>query len=244
MNKRTKCYLVTMPIGDDLNDISIKALSILKKVNFIFCESLDFHRRLNENFGIDFSNKKIIPLENGGDGIRKLKLIKFLIKKQEDFVFISDSGIPCFLDPGSGILNFILEHFYNEIKFFPVGVSSALDVALILVSKFCDHGFVFDSKFNKIRFDKKQYFAQKNNLPFILFVDYEDLNALLRLLKKTNFNNKILLLANLAKKEKKQRTEPVYKLFLGDLLKIKNDIRFLTPNDDIIIVLLPSLCSE
>jgi len=243
--KFVKCYLVAMPIGDEFNDISLRALDVLKNSDFIFCESLDHCMHLNDKFGLGFAYKKIIHLKDKqAEQKPNFKLVEFLIKKKKDFVIISDSGIPCFVDPGKEIVDFILTRFINEVKFHPIGFSSVLDAILVLLAKHCSRGFFFDSESTKNKginlplniFRNKLNFSIKNNLPFIFFVNYKNLNSLFGLLEKVGYNNDVLLVTNLSKKDVVGRG-PVYKVLLGDLKEVEKSLFLVKADDDIVLAL-------
>jgi len=79
--------------------MSLKSIKILKNVNYIYYESINFCNRVNKQYNLGFERKKLFPLKCKKK--RNLRSVNLLIKMKKDFVMLSDSGIPCFVDPGS-----------------------------------------------------------------------------------------------------------------------------------------------
>jgi 16S rRNA C1402 (ribose-2'-O) methylase RsmI len=229
------CYVIAMPIGDELSDISCHAINILKIEKYIFCEHIANLKLLNEKFGISFKDKKIITINHEDKELKALKLIKILISQKRDFVILGDYGIPCFCDPGAEIMDQILRNYLNQVKICPIGIASALDTALILLGKSASNNFIF------LRYsDKKQIAVEdllSKKMPLILFIKFNDLYLLFEALQKIKYGEQILLVANLAKKEIIEKKKPVYKLFLGKLIQVARQIDKFTKDDEIIVAL-------
>ena len=116
-------YLVATPIGN-LDDITIRALNVLKKVNLIAAEDTRHTLGLLNHFEI----KK--PLISYYKEIEKSKS-KVLINKLlegNDIALVSDAGTPGISDPGEEIIKCAIE---NDIQVIPIPGACALINALI-----------------------------------------------------------------------------------------------------------------
>ncbi|MFN3247679.1 MAG: SAM-dependent methyltransferase, partial [Leptonema sp. (in: bacteria)] len=84
-----KLYIVPTPIGN-LKDITLRALEVLKSVNYIVCEDTRRTKILLDHYGI--KDKKLIayfaPKEE-----EKIPLILKILEK-EDVALVVDSGMP------------------------------------------------------------------------------------------------------------------------------------------------------
>ena len=98
-------YIVGTPIGN-LNDISQRALNILKNVSLIACEDTRQTKKIMSKF--EFSNNLISF--NKHNSLKKIpKLIEDL-NSGESIALVSDAGMPSICDPG--------EDFVREARSF------------------------------------------------------------------------------------------------------------------------------
>ena len=89
-------YLVSTPIGN-LNDISFRAIDILKKSHYILCEDTRVSKNLLNKYQIQ---SKLISNHKFNEKKNLSKIIEFI--KQGLFVsLISDAGTPSISDPGA-----------------------------------------------------------------------------------------------------------------------------------------------
>ena len=118
MNK-SKLYIVSTPIGN-YEDITLRALRILKECDFIICEEFKEARRLLSHYNIQ---KELISLnEHTENEVANDLILKLLEGKSA--ALISDCGTPLFSDPGHLLVDLALQ---NRIDVIPVpGVSSLL----------------------------------------------------------------------------------------------------------------------
>ena len=103
-------YIVSTPIGNE-DDISLRALKVLKKVDTVICEEEKIGallakrhnfsanlEQLNEHNEDEYAPQLIERLQNG-----------------ESFALISDAGTPIFADPGRYFLNLALDANINIV---------------------------------------------------------------------------------------------------------------------------------
>ena len=90
-----KLYVVPTPIGN-LKDITLRALEVLKEVNYIACE--DTRRTLILLNHYDIKGKKLISYYEPKEEKQIPKILRVLDK--EDVALVSDAGTPSVSDPG------------------------------------------------------------------------------------------------------------------------------------------------
>ena len=90
-----KLYLVPTPIGN-LEDMSFRAIRILKEVDLILAEDTRTSAPLLKHFGID---KKMFSHHQHNEHKSVSEIIRFL-KEGQQIALISDAGTPAISDPG------------------------------------------------------------------------------------------------------------------------------------------------
>ena len=111
-------YLVATPIGN-LDDITIRALSVLKNSDIIFCENTKNSGKLFKKYSIETKYHKYTD----HDFDRKKNEILQNLKRKKIISLISDSGSPLISDPGNQLINFL---FQQGFKIFSIPGPSAL----------------------------------------------------------------------------------------------------------------------
>ena len=116
---KPKLYIVSTPIGN-YEDITLRALRILKECDFIICEEFKEARRLLSNYKIE---KELFSLNEHNENESANELI-LKLSEGKNAALISDCGTPLFSDPGHLLVDLALQ---NRIDVIPVpGVSSLL----------------------------------------------------------------------------------------------------------------------
>ena len=93
-------YIVSTPIGH-LEDITQRALRILREVGVIACEDTRHTRKLLNHFGID---QKTVSYHEHNEADRADELCELMAAGQ-DVALVSDAGTPLISDPGFRIVN-------------------------------------------------------------------------------------------------------------------------------------------
>lgn len=127
-------YLVSTPIGN-LEDITIRAIRILKEVDLIAAEDTRITRRLLTHYEI---KTPVTSYFEGNQHTKSEKLIARL-KTGESIALVSDAGTPTISDPGYPLLRDCIK---SEISIVPVPGASAL-LAAASVSGLPLHNFTF-----------------------------------------------------------------------------------------------------
>ena len=127
-------YIVGTPIGN-LDDISLRALHILKNVAFIACEDTRQTKKLISKFGI--SNKLISFHQH--NSINKIPFIVDSLKEQKSVALVSDAGMPSICDPGENLIQKVRE---NNIDVICIPGPCAAITALVS-SGFKSSSFIF-----------------------------------------------------------------------------------------------------
>lgn len=121
--KRMALYLVSTPIGN-LEDITLRALSVLKSVDLIACEDTRHTRRLLDHFGI---NKPTISYHEHNEQVRANELVQRLAGG-ESIAIVTDAGTPGIADPAYRIVVAAIE---RGITVVPIPGAVALVAGLV-----------------------------------------------------------------------------------------------------------------
>jgi 16S rRNA (cytidine1402-2'-O)-methyltransferase len=116
-------YLVGTPIGN-LEDITLRALRILKEVDLIACEDTRHTMQLLDHYGIE---KTTVSYHEHNELTRAAELIVRL-EQGESIAMVSDAGMPGVSDPGYRLIALAVRH---HIKVVPVPGASAFLSALV-----------------------------------------------------------------------------------------------------------------
>lgn len=128
-------YIVSTPIGN-LKDITIRAMDILKEVDFIACEDTRVTGFLLNHFEI---KKELLSL-NAKNETQKTEYILNRIMDGESCALVSDAGTPAISDPGIRLISAAIK---KNINLITVPGASALTAALTLSGLPTD-SFVFE----------------------------------------------------------------------------------------------------
>jgi len=119
-----KIYLIATPIGN-LEDITLRALRILKEVDLIAAEDTRHTLKLLNHFDI---KKSLISYHRHNEETKTDEIIK-QVKQGKTVAVVSDAGTPGISDPGEEIVK---EAIKENIEIIPVPGACALINALII----------------------------------------------------------------------------------------------------------------
>ena len=184
-------YLIPTPIGN-LNDITLRAIELLKKSDFILCEDTRVSRKLLDKYEIRanlISNHKFNEIKN-------LKKIINILKNDKIVSIVSDAGTPGISDPGAVLINECLKH---NIKVIPLPGPSAVTTAVSVSGfneKYLFYGF-FPEKKNKIKEELEK--LSKLNFCLVFFVSAKKINKMIPYLNIYFKDRKILICREISK---------------------------------------------
>jgi 16S rRNA (cytidine1402-2'-O)-methyltransferase len=118
-----KLYIVSTPIGN-FEDITLRALNILKTADLIICEEYREGRRLLANYKID---KELTELNEHNEKEAVNDILMHIITGK-NAALISDSGTPLFSDPGHLLVDVLIS---QKIQIIPVPGASSIMTALV-----------------------------------------------------------------------------------------------------------------
>ena len=135
-------YIVSTPIGN-YEDITLRALRVLKECDFVICEEYKEARRLLSHFKIE---KELFSLNEHNENEEADELI-IKIKASKSAALISDCGTPLFSDPGHLLVDLAIQ---NRIDVIPVPGASSILAALVVsgmdFEKFYYYGWLSPKK--------------------------------------------------------------------------------------------------
>jgi 16S rRNA (cytidine1402-2'-O)-methyltransferase len=184
-------YIVSTPIGN-LDDITFRALDVLKNSDIILCEDTRRSLKLLNHYKI---KKKLISYHKFNEKKQVPKIIEY-INEGKILSLISDAGTPLLSDPGRLLIN---ESIKNNIKVVPIpGVSSI--TSAMSVSGFRDqflfYGFL-PKKENEL--EKVLSSLSQNLFSQVFFIPALKVNFYLKHFKKYFSGRKLLIAKELTK---------------------------------------------
>ena len=186
-------YIVPTPIGN-LEDITLRALTTLKKVDVIFAEDTRTTNVLLKHYDI---KKKLISNHIFNEDKMIVKAIDYL-KKGRDIALVSDAGTPVISDPGYLLVNSAINEGYNVICLpGPTAIIPAVVMSGLAGGPFTYYGFLNNKESKR----KQELEKLKNNkYPIVIYeAPHRLLNTLKNILEVLG-NRKISIVREISKK--------------------------------------------
>ncbi len=184
-------YIVSTPIGN-LDDITIRAIEVLKNSDIILCEDTRHSLKLLNYLKI---KKKLIPYHKFNEKKELEKIIKYL-NEGKILSLISDAGTPSISDPGRLLIQTCVK---ENINIIPIpGVSSV--TSSMSVSGFKDQ-FLFYGFLPKTDKELEKILSSLCQLSFslVFFIPSIKINFYLTKFKKFFSGRKLLIAKELTK---------------------------------------------
>ena len=184
-------YLVSTPIGN-LQDITLRALNVLKSSDIILCEDTRRSAKLFSHFNI---KSKLLPYHKFNEKKVTIKIIDAL-KKQKIISLVSDAGTPTISDPGIILIN---KCVVENLPIYPIPGTSAVTSA-ISISGFSDQ-YLFFGFLSKRENELNKILKNLCNLNYsiVFFIPATKLNYYISKFKEYFFDRKIVIAKEMTK---------------------------------------------
>ncbi len=148
--EKGKLFVVATPIGN-LEDMTFRAIDVLRKVALIACEDTRQTRKLLNRYEI---TTKCTSYHRFNE-LTKSGYILSLIENGKDVALVSDAGTPGISDPGHLLVKLVSEKGGKVVPIpGPSALISALSVSAIPLEAFSFYGFVPKKRSERMRFLK------------------------------------------------------------------------------------------
>ena len=185
-------YVVATPIGN-LDDITLRAIKILKEVDVIIAEDTRHTLKLLNHLNI---SKPLVSYHRHNEEQRKEMIIDKL-KNGENIAIVSDAGTPGICDPGEVLIHKCIK---ENIKVVPIPGACAMINALIAsgisTKEFTFYGFLPLNK--KLRKEKLEYIKNETKTVIIYEAPHK-LKSTLEDLKEILEKRKVVIARELTK---------------------------------------------
>lgn len=204
-------YVVATPIGN-LEDVSFRALRVLKEVDLILCEDTRVTRKLLARYQIETS----VISYHQHSRLAKMEYILSQLENGKNLALVSDAGTPTISDPGAKLISYLLKQA-PDLSILtvpgPSAVAAALSISGVPADKFLFLGFP------PLKNKRNKFFEEIANAKYTV-VFYESPHRILRtlndlslILNKANQNERSVIVC----KELTKKFENVYR---GDIKNI------------------------
>ena len=205
-------YIVSTPIGN-LEDITIRAINVLKNSDLILCEDTRQTLKLLNTYKI---KNKLISYHKFNEKKSISNIIKYL-NEGKILSLVSDAGTPVISDPGKILIN---ECIKNGNNIFAVPGPSSV-IAAASLSGFSNE-FVFQGFLPKKESGINESLKNLRNIDYtlIFFAPANKVNVYLKYFKKFFSDRKIFIAREMTKKHETHYRDNVDKIQL-----FKNEIK-------------------
>lgn len=219
----SKLYIVSTPIGN-LEDITMRALRILKEADLILCEDTRVTKILLERYDI----QKPTLSYHQHSKLQKIDQIIGLLKEGKALALVSDAGTPGISDPGQKLIEMITLDLGDAVQVIPIpgpsAVISALSISGFDTDEFVFLGFPPHKKGRQTFFENALEDSKKRTVVF-----YESTHRILKALEQmsalleigTDDREPSLVIC----RELTKKFETIYRGTIGEvMIRLKNDI--------------------
>jgi 16S rRNA (cytidine1402-2'-O)-methyltransferase len=216
-------YVVSTPIGN-LKDITLRALEVLKDVDFVACEDTRVTGFLLNHYEI---NKELISL-NVNNESQKTEYLLDRIINGESCALLSDAGTPTISDPGIRLISAAIRKGINIITVpGPSALTAALTISGLPTDSFVFEGFIPQKK------GRQKKLKELSGEPRTIII-YESVYRILKLLNELNdyMPGRLLVVC----REMTKKFEEVWRGYPGDILE---SIDNKTLKGEFVIVIAP-----
>lgn len=206
-----KLYIIATPIGN-LEDITLRALKILKLVDYILCEDTRHSLKLLKHYQIE---KPLISYHQHSQ-LKRIDEIINLLKNEKNLALISDAGTPGISDPGNKLIKEVLKAI-PEVEIIPIPGPSAM-LSLASVSGMNTDKFIFLG-FPPSKNKRKKFFEEIKNYSYPVII-YESPYRLIKTLEEIK---SVMPLAKVV--VGKELTKIYEKIYRGSMEQVIKEIK-------------------
>lgn len=192
--EQTTLYLVATPIGN-LEDMTVRALRLLKEVDVIAAEDTRNTKKLCNYFSI---NTPLVSYHEHNQDSGGEKILRYLAEGKS-VALVSDAGMPCISDPGEDIVKKAVDAGYPVV---PVpGANAALSALIasgITPQPFLFYGFLSRNK--KVRQGELEKLSRKEETLLFYEAPHRLKDSLKSLMAVFGGNRRIVLAREVTKK--------------------------------------------
>ena len=203
-------YIVATPIGN-LEDISLRALDTLKKVDLILCEDTRVTRKLLSRYEVTTPTMSY----HQHSKLTKIEKIIELLKSGQELALVSDAGTPGISDPGTKLISESLKAI-PDLHVVPIPGASAV-TAIASVSGFPVDRFTFLG-FPPVKKKRQKFFQQALGYdhPVILYESVHRIVKTLTDLQDLASDQKLQVIVG---RELTKMFETIYRGTISEVLK-------------------------
>lgn len=186
-------YLIPTPVGN-MEDITLRAINILKKVDFLLCEDTRITAELLNK--LDIKKKLVHSDDHNEDSLKEMVLSK--LQDGLNIGLVTDRGTPIISDPGYKIVECVTKNGFNVISLpGPTAFVPALTMSGINPAPFLFYGFLNSKESKRIK-----ELESLKNLPYtiILYEAPHRITDMLKSLLSVFGNRQIALCREISKK--------------------------------------------
>jgi len=169
-------YIIATPIGN-LEDITFRALRILKEVDLVLCEDTRQTQKLFSHYNITTPTLSY----HQHSKLQKVDYILDILKSGKNLALVSDAGTPGISDPGNQLVN-LAANKISDLVVIPIPGPSAL-ISAGSVSGFPVDKFIFMG-FPPIKNKREKFFKELASLKYpVIFYEspYRIIKTLMQL---------------------------------------------------------------
>lgn len=199
-------YIIPTPIGN-LQDITLRAIELLKRLEYIICEDTRSTKKLLQLLAIPYEGKQFFSLTSFSSQKQVDHYVELI--KQYDVWLVSDAGTPWLSDPGKRMIEMC--HSY-QLPFTVLPGANAL-VPVVVASGFDTSQFVFvgflPKKKGKQTLMKEMLVSER---PYFFYESVHRISKVLQELYDLWFRGKVSLGRELTKMHEQLLTDDIEKV--------------------------------
>lgn len=212
-DKTPTVYLIPTPIGN-LEDITLRAINILKEVDVIFSEDTRVTGLLLNHLNI---KKKLIANHEFNEQENNDKLLKYL-RENNNVGIVTDRGTPVISDPGYGLVRTAIDNGYNVVALpGPTALIPALITSGLNPSPFLFYGFLNSKDGKRI---KELEELKKEKATLIFYESPHRIQKTLENIRDILGNRKVSIAREISKMH-----EEITRGYIDDVIKSFNNVK-------------------